>query len=228
MIHKIKVKKNSYPGEILLFNEINLSSLPTPKIVPLFGANGSGKTTLIKSLENKGDYKNSLTIEKDDGKHIILLYRNSSNNFRVRKLGAHCTPEELAARFNAQSISEGQSIMYSLNILLYELKYNETSVFKSSNQYIVLLDEFDSGLSIDNIDNVLNSLKYIGENNENIQVFFSFNNPYVLKYFPYVVSMYDGKVHCIKDQAEMFDEIMKHKAMLAKLRGDDGEYKIYN
>lgn len=227
MIHKIKLKKNSYPEKILLFNEIDLSSLPTPKIVPLFGANGSGKTTLIKSLENKGDYKDSLTIEKDEGKHIILLYRNSSNNFRVRELGADCTPAELLARFNAQSISEGQSIMYSLNILLYELKYNETSVFKSSSQYIFLLDEFDSGLSIDNIDNVLNSLKYIGENNENIQVFFSFNNPYVLKYFPYVVSMYDGKVHCIKDQAEMFDEIMKYKPMLAKLRGDDGEYKIY-
>ena len=40
--------------------------------------------------------------------------------------------------------------------------------------------------------------------------------------------MYDGKVHCIKDQAEMFNEIMKHKEMLAKLRGDNGEYKIYN
>ena len=65
MITKIKVKENTRAAQILMFREIDFSSLPNLRIVPLFGANGAGKTTLMKGIEETIHYQRELlTAEK--------------------------------------------------------------------------------------------------------------------------------------------------------------------
>ena len=51
---------------------------------------------------------------------------------------------------------------------------------------------------------------------DNVQIFMSFNNPRVLKHFPFVLSMYDGKVKEMHTDEDMLREI-KAKTKMAIL-----------
>ena len=93
---------------------------------------------------------------------------------------------------------------------------------------LVLLDEIDSGLSIDNIDITMRKIKYIVRKRDNVQFIFSFNSPRVLKHFPEVLSMYDGKKIELHTDEDMLAEIRKHKKEFDKARKySNGRPKIY-
>ena len=53
---------------------------------------------------------------------------------------------------------------------------------------------------------------------EKLQVFLSFNSPRILKYFPYVISMYDGKVREMHTDEDMLAEIKLNKKLFDKAR----------
>ena len=261
MITKIKVKENTREAQILMFREIDLSSLPNPRIVPLFGANGAGKTTLMKGIEETIHYqrelltaekmkreepededlyemiaqtcrnKKSLDISGDETPIVLFRYRNSDDNSRVREARSEredFDPMYVRNRWNANALSEGQSIMYSLEDLLTGLKAGKNCMLQEGTHAVVLLDEIDSGLSLDNLDSILRNIRTIVRRQDNVQFFLSFNTSYVLKYFPDVMSMYDGHVHHLADEKAMLDEIMSHRKELDKLRKRGKRYIIFD
>lgn len=260
MITKIKVNPDKIGADIFFFQEIDLTALPNPRIVPLFGPNGVGKSTLITGIqqyfealkylqknENRVDaildalnpdykYVNhfdriGLTLEYDKEKFSLYTYRNSEDNFRNRKaqsINESFDPVFLVARMNAKSVSEGQSIVYSAFDLLDGLKPGKDSFEDMDSAVLVLFDELDSGMSIDNIDIAMRKLKKAVTTRDKIQVFLSFNSPRVLKHFPYVISMYDGKVKEMHTDEDMMVEIRANSKLFDKARKTSkGRPKIF-
>ena len=130
-------------------------------------------------------------------------------------------------KFNSQYISEGQSIIYSMFDLLDAFRKNGAFEYHEDKDSIVLLDEIDSGMSIDNIDTTMRKIKYISRIRDDIQIIMSFNSPRVLKWFPEVFSMYDGNKLILHTDEDMLKEIRKHKKEFDKLHKDSyGRPKI--
>lgn len=232
MITKITVKPDTFAGHILLFKEIDLQKLRNPKIILLFGPNGIGKSTLINEII-KSAAKNSgsgLTIEHDGTPAVVYSYKNKKDNFQrreARTIHESYDPAFLTERFNANILSEGQSIIYSVFHLINNLKPNTNCFTNPGKDTIVLLDEIDSGISIDNIDMLMRKLKYAITHRTDLQVFLSFNSPRVLKYFSEVISLYDGSVLTLKTEDDMLAEIKRHQKEFNKLRkNSNGTPKI--
>lgn len=259
MINKIKVVPETQTSNILFFDETDLNLLPDKRIVPLFGANGSGKTTLLKAIENsiyskifekqykdmepielamKGIRKpksNDVSLDIDDAPTALFTYRNSTDNFRVKEPKSYFDsfdPTYLNLKYDANALSEGQSIVYSaMDLLKGMLKSTKTKEsFVNDDQHaIVLIDELDSGLSIDNIEDAMKVIKRVLRQKRNIQFFMSFNNPFMCHFFPNVISMYDGQVHQIHNTEEMYEELKKNQEMLKKSRKKrNGKFRIFD
>lgn len=214
MLTSFSVKPKTRVENILLFNSADLSSFST-NVIPLFGPNGVGKSTLIKSMM---DGQLELNTDKPTQ---YFSYCNSTDNFKHREprsINESFDPFLLNAKFDAQSLSEGQSIIYSMFDLL-EGFYPQGELSPVHNyDYLILLDEIDSGLSIDNIDTTMRKIQYIMRTRNDVQIMFSFNSPRVLKWFPEVLSMYDGTKLTLHTDEDMIKEIRKHKKEFDKLR----------
>ena len=253
MITNIKIsnKENNILDDILIPKEFDLSDLPNKKLVLLHGANGVGKSTLIDAIKMsdfiipegkspkelnikelrkyKDPYYNSLIIARDDEykDFRILKYRNSKDSYASIDLNRDNDISSIVLYFDSRCLSEGQNVALSIYDYLRALDEFLNTEFKDIF-VIVLLDEIDSGISCDNIESIMNMIKRIIKNHDNIQIFMSFNNPYVIKYCHYVLSMYDGKIHYFKTPKDMIDDIKDHKSQLVKLRGRFGSYKIFD
>lgn len=234
MINKITVIPNTLSSKIFFFNEIDFTILPDPRIIPLFGPNGIGKSTLIKNIQKGNSESSGIKIDRTNNKMFVYSYQNSSDNFKVRRPRTYSEsfdPRFLNSVFDAKGVSEGQSIVYSMFDLLDGLKPGP-NMFGSEDkdtETLVLLDEIDSGLSIDNIDVVMRKLKYILSRRKDIQIIMSFNSPRVLKHFPYVISMYDGCVLKLRTDEDMLRQINIYRTMFDKARKNSkGRPKIFN
>ena len=249
MIKNITITPETNTSKILFFKKADLEPFAN-HVIPLFGPNGAGKSTLLKELEkaaqlltikdpekleyyqNDKNFKSDIKITADDDPIKVLSYYNSTDNFKNRKpksVNESFNPYYISARFDAMSISEGQSIVYSVFDLLDALKPGKDSFCKDDCCNIILLDEIDSGLSIDNIDTVMRKIQYATRKRNNMQIFLSFNSPRVLKFFPQVLSMYDGNIHEIHNEDDMMNLINLHKEMFNKARKkSNGRPKIFN
>ena len=241
MIKEITFPKDYQLSRIMFFETADITQMTNPKIVPLFGPNGIGKSTMIQGIikgleiaslraKYKDDpdreyfYKQFDFDEKreacrltlDDKPYKRLSYINSQQNFRT--VNHSFNPFVLNARWDAKTLSEGQSIIYSIFTLFEMLKPGPNMSAIENGDTIVLIDELDSGLSVDNLDMCMRKLKYILRKREDIQIFFSFNNPRVLKFFPEVLSLYDGQPIVLHTADDMIKEMNKHKKMFNKTR----------
>lgn len=259
MIKSINVIQETKTSEILFFNKCDLTKLPNQRIVPLFGPNGSGKTTLINSMIgylnavrlreqvkdkdldllkivnedfSRSAKKAGCVLELDNKKHMWLCYTNSTDNFAhrdPRSIRESYDPMLLGLRFNARSLSEGQSIVYSLYDFIDMLSTGKNGQRVEGCDVLAFIDEMDSGLSLDNLDMFLKKLKYYTNKREDLQVILSFNNPRVLKYFPYVISMYTGEVIELHSDEDMLAEFKKHEKVFNKARKlSSGRPKVYD
>lgn len=214
MLETVTVKPNTRTADILFFDELDITG---HHVIPLFGPNGVGKSTLIKQLEDRRD----ITIKTNGMPTKFYSYQNARDNFKIRQPRSYMEsfdPGFMSARFSAQSISEGQSIIYSMFDLLDGLKPKQPLAPEPGQDALVLLDEIDSGMSIDNIDITMKKIKNLIQKNEHIQFIFSFNSPRVLKHFPRVLSMYDGTFIELHSDEDMLSEIRKHKSTFDKAR----------
>ena len=159
----------------------------------------------------------------------LYTYKNGDDNFGTRQAKTEqeaFDPFFIKGRWDARSLSEGQSIMYSAYDLFRGIA-NPEMLQCEGGECLILIDEFDSGLSIDNIDACMRQLKKALKTRNDIQVFFSFNNPRILKWFPHVFSMYDGNMLEMHSDEDMLNEIRKNAKMLEKARGRRDKFKIY-
>lgn len=223
MLLSMKVKPDTDIEDILFFKECDFTDFK--RVIPLFGPNGAGKSTLIQAIKNH-------TVDvKVEGDTAIYSYQNSTDNFKIRKARTYAEnfdPFFMTSKLDAQVISEGQSIIYSMFDLLDGL-YPGKPLATEEYDSIILLDEIDSGMSIDNIDIAMRKIKYIVRKRNNVQFIFSFNSPRVLKHFPKVLSMYDGNPIYLYSDEDMLAEIRKHKKLFDKARKySNGRPKIYN
>ncbi len=185
------------------------------------------KSLIDRDLKSKG-----LVIESDGTPMRVLRYFNKSDNLRHRQARNYMEsfdPFFIKGRWDAQSVSEGQSIVYSLFDLFDLIGTGKNALKEEGHQLLVLLDEIDSGLSLDNIGMFMRKLKNSLKKRNDIQVIFSFNNPYILEFFPDVVSMYDGTVVHMETAKDILNEIKKNKEMFNKARKkSDGRPRVFD
>ena len=255
MLTKATFPEGFGPSKKMLFREADLTALPDLRIVPLFGPNGAGKTTFLQAVgktlfdrlvvekltsetsdeddrrfyaeESERNVRmKGCAVETDGRPYALLSYENSGDNFRRRNeksLADAFNPFLIGARFDANSVSEGQSIVYSVKGLFDAAKKFDDD----GRDLIILLDEIDSGLSIDNVDFFMRKIRNLAKRG-NIQTIFSFNNPRILKFFPNVLSMYDGKVLTLHSEDDMAEEIRRNRKTFDKIRKkSDGSPKIF-
>lgn len=240
MIASIEVikDKKSIEKEILLTKKFDLTLMPKLNFIPIIGANGCGKSTLLKCLANNGKGVSGhqaleIMITKPTD---VYRYLNSKDNFKIKKpmdMIRGFTAEEFADKYYSSRLSEGMGMIHSYMPLLDGLL--EDAIPKNDDRDIlIILDEFDSGLSLDNIDIVMNKIIDISIRRQDIQFIFSFNNPFILHYLSYcgnmLLSMYNGKpVHIVTDSGLLrFYRRKDNTRKFNKRRFDeDGEYIIY-
>lgn len=227
MIDKITVKPDTLPYKILFFHELDLTQFG--QVVPLFGPNGAGKSTLIQGIIDAGMKENdNIKVTITHGiKTSFYAYRNSADNLRTCKPKTYAMAYDIgfhALQWDARSLSEGQSVIFSVMDLLDSL---DTDEIVDGEHTTIVLDEIDSGLSIDNIDMVMRKIRRIVKRRNDVQIIFSFNQPRVLKWFPDVLSMYDGSRITMHNEDDMMSVINEHKKEFDKIRKRKGRPKVF-
>lgn len=220
MINKIYIKDKSDLNEILFPKEIDLSS----QVVLLFGGNGVGKSTLIKTIlgeKYRGEFKSDITGNSMTMFRYIDSEQNSRELQRNPMVGYNgmFNMHNIANMINAQELSEGQSIIYTVQEFLHLAK--EQDIDKES---LFVVDEVDSGLSVDNIIWLCDEIKCIAKNNPNIQFVIAFNNYEFCEQFSEVTSMYTGEKLVINSYDQYKKELLKWRKKLLKKR-DNNQFR---
>lgn len=204
----------SYIGNILFFKSADLTQFD--HVVPVFGPNGIGKSTFLKAILDSSRARGGHGLRvKCSAKTSVYSYFNGSDNFKSCEAKSYdecLTPMYIKMKWDSQKMSEGQSIIHSMFPLL------SSNFSDLVSDFTILLDEADSGLSIDNIDTMMRKIKSMIRKYPKVQIIFSFNSPRVLKWFPKVLSMYDGSAIEMHSDDDMLAEIRKHKKEFDKAR----------
>ena len=210
MIKSISINKGSNLEEILFFNKMNLE-----QVTLLFGANGVGKSSLIKGILKQKEIKFNC-----DKETKLYSYINNEQNFRNMNKNSNLSYEDMFnpylinKKYNADELSEGQSIIYSLQDI-FELCMQ---IKDDSNDSVILLDEIDSGLSVDNVEYLSDKIKEITDKYSNIQFIIAFNNFEFCRNFPKVFNMYNGEYITIESYDQYRNIINSNREMLLEKR----------
>lgn len=205
MIKSIKVKPKSFESDILLFKTARFRRLNI-----LFGGNGVGKTTLLNGIAN-----NKLELNTDK-ELIIKSYVNSRDNFRhIDKTNYKNIGIAAIQKMNANNLSEGQSIIYSL--LAYLENTKKIAEENPDKTVVLILDEVDSGLSAENINMILHMILELLEI-KNTQLFISTNHYHFVHVFKKVFSMYTGELIMLNSYEEYYEALTKEMVSLGQKR----------
>ena len=190
MLETITVNPNTRTSHILFYDHLDITG---DRVVPLFGPNGVGKSTLIKQLEDRKD----ITIKTNGAPTKFYSYQNARDNFKIRQPRSYMEsfdPGFMSARFSAQSISEGQSIIYSMFDLLDGLKANQPLAPEPGQDALILLDEIDSGLDVDAMQVVANVIKKEQSNGRGFLIISHYARLYDLIQPTRAVVMINGRI----------------------------------
>lgn len=162
----------------------------------LFGGNGVGKTTFLNAIRD-----NKVSFETDNNQEVLIKsYTNSIDNMKINSKDRELkTMKQVQIVYNSSSLSEGQTIIHYVLNFLQEIKD-----LKTDKQIVVLLDEVDSGLSVENINFLLWQIKDLIEK-KNVQFFISSNHFHFVYAQKMVLNMYTGKYTKIDSYEEYFE-----------------------
>lgn len=221
MIGLVNIDSDTRAYNILMFRKCKIER----QVNLLFGGNGAGKTTFIDYLkECTNNRRLNKNIQLMDGYESFTLYAfsNSGNNYKKvgsakSKLGDSTDPGMIVKKYNASRLSEGQSIIYSIEDFLWFLENQLPYKEKESN--VITIDEMDSGLSVDNIEYVMTRLNNLARARDDVQMFISFNNYATCEYNRAdVLSMYTGKYVEINGYKQFRRYITMNRDRLLKKR----------
>lgn len=210
MIKSIIATEDSLLSKVLFFREIELQ-----QVTLLMGGNGVGKSTLLNEILNQRC--DIVTPEPTR----MYSYVNSKQNFKEMDRNDQLSyqdmfdPNLISRKFSAGELSEGQSIIYSLQEIFQLCKYLSE---EPTENFIVLLDEIDSGLSVDNVEYLAKKIKRIAKSNPNIQFLIAFNNYEFCREFKTVFNMYTGKWTTISSYDDYRNTIKSNRKELLKKR----------
>ncbi|MFH1441468.1 MAG: ATP-binding cassette domain-containing protein [Candidatus Omnitrophota bacterium] len=196
-------------------------------IAILFGPNGSGKSTLIKAIMGFSGYKikdgeiiyrgkkiNNLAIEERVKLGIGIMYQHPP---KIRGVKLHQIAEFLSEdQEKIKSMSEKLSLInhlerdVNLDFSGGEMKRSELFQITLQNPELLLLDEPESGVDLENISimgDVLN--EYLKQGGKS--AFIITHTGYILDYIKAKRGcvMIDGRLWCVGDPKEMFENIRK-------------------
>lgn len=198
-IKKLLTKEDE---KVLLFETLT----PHKYLNLLAGANGSGKSTLLDRIK-----KEEIYIDKDE-EYEVISYINSENNKRYEEINEKEYTKGIVDKWNANNLSEGQSIIYSTLEFFEELKR------RKKGNYVVLLDEIDSGLSVDNINMLCHLITDLIVERKDMQFFIAINNYHWVHVFKRVINMYNGQQRDINSYTEYWDFIREKMGWLLEKR----------
>lgn len=238
LVGRIKLNKKikRYEAEIAaLQGEAEKPKTPmdagdTLRVVIHGGFNEAGYRKLEEDQKAAFEEKKECLCQTETDIPLALKWSNEENNLSDNGFFSSNPYDmnRLSLYWDASSLSEGQSLIYSIKDFL-DIILKEDSIYKDNPETVLLLDEIDSGLSIDNIAFICRKIKQIIKARPNVQIFMSFNSPEIISYFPEVLSMYDGKPHMLKTYQDFKAELAANKKMLDKARKNSrGEYRIYS
>ena len=213
MIKSITINKDSNLEEILFFDKMGLE-----QVTLLFGGNGIGKSSLIKGILRQKEVKFNCNKETK-----LYSYINTEQNFRNMEKNSNLSykdmfnPYFLEQKYDASELSEGQSIIYSLQDIFELCK----QIKENNNDSVILLDEIDSGLSVDKVEYLSNKIKETTDKYSNIQFIIAFNNFEFCRNFPKVFNMYDGEYINIESYDHYRNIINSNREMLLKKRNNN-------
>lgn len=173
MIQKIANKSS----EILLFDEIEFEN----RVELIIGGNGVGKTTLLKAIEEGSDV---IEITGDISK--LHCWQNAKDNDRYQNPSpygdGHVFNEKTIKRILSAEKSEGENVADSF------VSWIENTI---ENGAIYLVDEVDSGLSLDNLNAIAHVINETSKEYD-CQFILSVNAWHLIYVFNDCISLVDG------------------------------------
>lgn len=146
MGRQFKIEPRYYDDNRKLYKHSTIEF--NPGITILIGCNGSGKTTLLQQIKTQ--------LDKTDTPNILYdnLHDGGSNG-----MSAAFFHDDIQLAATMMCSSEGEQI--SLNLGTAARKFGYMMTHSTGNERWVLLDAIDSGLSIDQVQEVKNNLFHL-------------------------------------------------------------------
>lgn len=191
---KIKRDKDYYIENKNIFNTSSINL--TPGVTVLVGCNGYGKTTTLSIIKSYAKENSIPFIEFNN-------FGKNDNHNTIDRWSFYKDYEKIASSFSS---SEGQKIIIRLNEFVANLG-NFIRKNKDKECIFVLIDAIDSGLSIDNIEEIKDLFNIVKSDcGDNLYIVVSANN----------YSLVEGeKCLDVKNNKEiMFSDYLEYKKFI--------------
>lgn len=212
-MREFKLIRDYYEEDEKIFKKNNIAIKPGVTI--LVGCNGAGKTTLMEQIEH------ALNVEKIPCIKYDNLHEGAGN-----AISEAAFFEEYGLVSQLMNSSEGENISLNVGMFATKLrKFIETGKTKSrlpilcennneneSNERWVLFDAIDSGLSIDNIEEIKDLFNLIIEDGAEKDVYIIVSaNEYELARGEQCFDVYNGKYVTFSDYEDYRKFILKSR-----------------
>lgn len=141
MSRRFKIEREYYEDGMLLYKKQHATF--EPGLTVLIGCNGCGKTTLIKQIKR----------EVQDKLKLPCVYYDNVNKGGKSSMSEALFFNDMSFAASMFSASEGEGIALNLQKVAAQIGYMFKS-YSNSEEYWILLDAIDSGLSVDAVTDV--------------------------------------------------------------------------